>query len=322
MSEPKEKKGGTLMSTEIISQREKIYEKAHAPVAPKTPAAPATPAAPEAKPPAANLPPAATPTSSPAPGSGEPLVPTPPAVSPDPGAKPAGTPPPEKKGEAETMVPLAALHESREKLKAKEKELSELKEQNQVLLNDMREFMQKPPAAASEEVPVITDYDKKILDLEKELKELRDKDQKRDKLTEEEQRKQAQAQFRQTVDALDKSLESEGFAGLKQFLPLVTAELFKLAETEGKEAAAKMDNPEGWKKIFKDLVFPTVSGFAQKKTLDEKTKEKEALKEGASLLMPAGNPPAATPPKEEEWSYEKYLEERNKRSPQPQARRK
>lgn len=321
MGKEEKKSGqGTLMSESIIAQREKMYEKANAPAEKPT----ATPAAPEVKPPAANLPPATPPTPAPAPGSKEPVAPTPPVVSPDPGAKPAGTPQPEKK-EDDRKVPLEALHESREKLKAKEKELNDLKEQNQVLLKDLRELMTKP-SAASEEPPVVTDYDKKLFELEKELKELREKDKQRETQTAEEKQKQAiqqaQQEFKQTVDSLDKSLEAEGFAGLKKFLPLVTAELFRIAETEGKEVATKMDNPEGWKQIFKDIVHPEITGFGKIKSADEKVKEKEALKEGASLLMPAGNPPAPPAPKEDDWSYEKYLEERNKRSPQPQARRK
>lgn len=318
MPEPKKKEGAasaTLLSAENIARREGISERANK-ASEATP--PAPPAEPGAKPAVSDFPPAAPPvTPAPVPGSKEPVAPTPPVVTPDPGAKPAGTPP-EKKGEEQRMVPLEALHESREKLKAKEKELSDIKEQNTILLKDLRELMTKPKGE-SEEAPVITDYDKKLVELENELKVLREKDKQRDQLTVEEQRKQAQQQFKQTVDSTEKVLETEGFHGFKQFLPLVTAELFKMAETD-KELAASMDNPEGWKKIFKEIVHPQISGFSQKKNLDDKTKEKEALKEGASLLMPAGNPPPATPQKEEDWSFDKYMEERRKHSVQPQSR--
>lgn len=235
-------------------------------------------------------------------------------------AKPTEPTAPDRSGEEDTRkVPLKALQEAREEMKSLKKELTDLRDQNKILLNDLKDKFEKSNMSDSE--PVISDYDKELLQLRKEIKELREKDSDRDKVSEAEKQRQAQEKMKADLRQTHTDLEKEGFEGFEEFVPLVAAELQRRAAADPDDAV-QLDNPEGWKKIFKTVVYPKIMARSKQKATEDKIKEKEELKKDAGLLMPGGAPPVAPTQKEEEYSFEAYLADRNKRSPQPQRSRK
>lgn len=233
---------------------------------------------------------------------------------------------PEKKAPAaadekkeEKTVPLAALHEAREEMKSLKNDNKELQEQVKVLLKDLRELSEKPKGEETkpEDEEFLTDEQKKLRTLENEIKELREKDKQRDQLTEAEKTKRGQETLKAQLAETNLALEKDGFKGFSKFMPMVVAELQRLA-ADDREAAAKLDNPEGWKKIFKESVFPEVTSLNGDKSKQDKTKEKEDLKTGASLLQPGSSAAASKEDSEDDYSYDQYMKDRVKRSPQAQ----
>ena len=231
-------------------------------------------------------------------------------------AEPEATPAAVDKKEKKT-VPIEALHEARNEMKSLKKDNQELKEQVKILLEDIRSVKAKPADAPAEEEEFLTDDQKKLRTLEKEVEFIRAKDKEQEKTREAENIKTAQEKIGRQIREASESLEKEGYQGFTDMLPLVTVELQRLA-SEDRDAAIKLDNPEGWKKIFKETIFPKVSALSQKKAREEKKAGKEALKEGASLLMPSGSQPAPKEDKEDDYSFDSYMKDRASRSPQPQ----
>ena len=230
-------------------------------------------------------------------------------------AEPETTPEAVEKKEKKT-VPIEALHEARNELKSLKKDNQELKEQVKILLEDIRSVKTKPADAPAEE-EFLTEDQKEIRALKKEVESIRAKDKEQEKTREAENIKTAQEKIGRQIREASEALEKEGYQGFTDMLPLVTVELQKIA-ADDRDAAVKLDNPEGWKKIFKETVFPRVSALSQKKVREEKKAGKEALKEGASLLMPSGSQPAPKEDKEDDYSFDSYMRDRAARSPQPQ----
>ena len=222
--------------------------------------------------------------------------------------------------EDDRTVPHAALHEARIEIKSLKKDNLELQDQVRTLLKDLKDLTSKPADDVDPSEPVqIADYDQELLNLRKEVKELRDREQARDKMTEAERMKHSQDKLRANLQQTHQELEKEGFEGFQEFIPLVSVELQRLASTD-KEEAQRLDNPEGWKKIYKENVYPKITGLGKKQSDEEKTKEKEALKTDASLLMPGATKPSPKKNDEDTWSYEQYMKNRVNRSPQTQRR--
>lgn len=295
-----------LLSEANIEARERIYANAGRGEAP--------PAEPPKAPASKDFKPVPTPDSG-QPTAGAPVKSAPAAQQPPEPEQPV---PAAREKKEDRTVPLEALHEAREREKSLKRENTELQEQVRVLLKDLKEFSAKPPAEAA---PIeALDYDKALTALQDEVKELRARDQKREQTTEEERGRQARAKTEADVKQTALDLEKEGFPGFDRFIPMIGAELQKLHAVDPDEAR-RLDNPDGWKKIFKENIHPLVSGFGQKKASEDRTKEKEALKEGAGLLMPGGAPPAPPAEKEDDYSFEQYMKERARRSAQPQPRR-
>lgn len=227
------------------------------------------------------------------------------------------TPKPEKTpeetgGKKETKVPHEALHEARMRLETVRKERDELKEQNRILLDDIKKRDETPP---NEE---IADYDKEIINLRNKVATLETQLKKKDELEKDEQLRRVQELHRDNLEKANLELEKEGYSGFSELVPLVQQELMKIARVDF-EKAQSMDNPEGWKKIFKETVLPRTLKLHEKKMAEEKKASKESLKEGASVLLPSGAPPAPPEPREEENSFEDYMERRLKKNPQPQS---
>lgn len=199
----------------------------------------------------------------------------------------------------EKTVPLGALHEEREKRKALGLELEEVKGQLHTVLQDIRQLSDQKKTeetAAEEELGSVEVLEKRIMALEGgQRKTARD-------MQTEKQAKQDQA-LNSDIKKVDAELEEEGFPAFEFMTAKVTDELNRLIK-EDPQNKKTLDNPEGWKKVYKEVVFPTIySKFAKKDKADLFEKKKD-LKLEANLGGPGKKPEEA---KEEEWTYNDYL---------------
>lgn len=210
----------------------------------------------------------------------------------------------------EKTVPYGALKEERDKRKAAQKQIDELQDRLQNVLSDFQNYVKKDNQQ-QEEPAVIDDYDKEIIELKKvvqrqtdELKALRGNFQS-------EQQKMAKAEFDKRLDAVDSDLLKEGYPGFNQFIGHVKQALSQIAE-EDMDEAKSLDNPEGWKRIYKERVFNNLSTIFTTKQLADKRSDKESAKKEAQSVVT--NPGKGLPEKEKssEWSYDDYVKLRSK----------
>lgn len=211
------------------------------------------------------------------------------------------------KEEKVKMVPHAALHEERLRSKEIRQELEKMKSTHDSLLEEIRGLKDDREAG----IGTVDDNEAKTLKLERELLELKSAFSKR---TMDEQNriiKQNQQSLNERIRLTNEELEADGIKGFNVFKAQVVEELQKLVEED--PANEHLDNPEGWKKIYKETVLPRVSSMFAEKAREEKVKEKEALAEEAKLVSSPGSAPAKEP--EEEMSKEEqYIKMRRERA--------
>ena len=79
----------------------------------------------------------------------------------------------------------------------------------------------------------------------------------------------ARKEFRKSVDATDKELETEGYPGFKLLVPLTSKKFIELLEKDP-EATKKLQNTEVWKQVYKEQVYPSVRAlFVQDKEVTQ-----------------------------------------------------
>jgi hypothetical protein len=206
-------------------------------------------------------------------------------------------------------VPYGALKEEREKRKAIQKDLDEAQKRLQQVLNDFQSYVQngnKP----DEVVEVIEDYDKELLESKRTIKALQAEVEALKGNFKSEQTIKAQNELQTRISSVSDELVKEGFPGFVQFIGHVQSELSKIA-SDDMETAKSLDNPDGWKKIYKEKVFPTLSTIFTKKESDDRTSRKVAAKqEVQGAVLTPGQAPASEK-SSAEWNYDDYLKVRN-----------
>lgn len=208
--------------------------------------------------------------------------------------------------EDENTVPLAALHEEREKRKALSRDLEDLKTKFRDLFDDYKKLSEEPatPPSPYDEGEV----DPRFAALEKQVAELRAD---RNKLASENKatsQAKAAKKFDDQVSEADSALEKDGYPGFKFSVATVDKILGEMVKDDPENRI--YNNPDGWKKIYIERVFPDIQ--AKFTTLDKSqiNEHKKTLKKKAGLV---GNPgkKGAPPKKDEEKSetelYEEYL---------------
>ncbi len=207
------------------------------------------------------------------------------------------------KGEDEKTVPLGALHEEREKRKALGVELEEVKSQLHVVLQDLRGLTEgkkgEETAAESEELNLVEILEKRIATLEAGHRKT-DSDIRADKQAKKDQ------ELDNDIAKVDQELEGEGFPGFLFMRESVTKKLNELIR-EDPQSRRVFDNPEGWKKVYKETVFPLLNAKFAKKDKSELFEKKKDLKLNANLGGPGKKPEKV---KEEDWTYQDYLQMR------------
>src|SRR3990167_1897829 len=214
----------------------------------------------------------------------------------------------EKKKEETKTVHYDALHEEREKRKLAQAKTRELEEKIKAL-----EAQAASSRSVEQDNEYLTDEEKKVRELERSISELRAKDEARERENLEAKQRTIQEQREKNIADTDKSLHTDGYPGFQFLTSRVADELDKLIKEDPDNIV--YDNPEGWKKIYREKVFPSVKGIfvqAEKKSLiDSKV---EAKKDAALAGSPGSSPKKPEAKKDDGWSIEEYLENRRKNS--------
>ena len=214
-------------------------------------------------------------------------------------------------------VPYGALKEERERRKRLQDRVDELQKRVDVLIEDNRAMMDllkgadKAAPKKSEPLPDlpdsegIEDYDSELIAHRKTIKALR---QELAELKAERDRSlqtDAQKKLQESISRVHTELEKESYRGFADLIPVVTAKLYEIGD-------AKLDNPDGWKKIYREMIYPKIYG-APVPPKDEPKKDTKADAKAAAAKVKPGQggrvPPVAGPPREDD-SWEAYLRER------------
>ena len=237
------------------------------------------------------------------------------------------TPAPGDKTKDQKLVPLGALHEEREKHKQSKQRLQSLEVENSKLTSQLSEVLkdfkqtldankgkpatpngQKDPAAVPEP---IDDIEGEIRRLRSENAELRTQWEDFRTTRKDDEQKAIDAERQRMLSDTHHALEKEGFPGFDQFVDAVGAKLVAIHRVNP-ELAKKLDNPMGWKRIYKEKVYPEKSRIFLKKQKEQEVAGKVDLKKRASLSGSPGQPPASAPEQKKEWTYSEYLQHRRK----------
>lgn len=211
----------------------------------------------------------------------------------------------------EKTVPYGALKEEREKRKALQRDNEELQKRLQSVLTDFQTYVHGGKDKPEEQAEVIEDYDKEIIELKNLVKRQAEEITALKGTYQSDQQQKAKNEFQQRLNAVDADLLKEGYPGFNQFIGHVQQELQRIAEDDHDEAV-KLDNPEGWKKIYKERVFNNLASLFVKKSEDDKKQAKEqAKKDAQSVVLTPGKIQTSSEPSQEE-SYEEYANYRRK----------
>jgi hypothetical protein len=232
---------------------------------------------------------------------------------------------PEKKEEEKT-VPHGAFHAEREKRKEAQKRAEELESQVQTLIKDNRAFMEKSKQTETEQSNLEAlieegDYDsvlrvalKENGELKRRLEALEAGEAKRSELDAEEVAKRSREQYQQRVSTIATDLEKDGFPGFDMFVDKMNTELNQMIADDPDNAS--YDNDEGYKKIYKERIFPSVKKLFAEQVKEDALEKKRKLKEKANIGKGSGGSPSGETKKDDDENlttqeqYQRYLKDR------------
>lgn len=216
-----------------------------------------------------------------------------------------------QKEKEEKFVPYDALHEEREKRKSAQKRARELEDKVNYLLREIEAQKQaaKPIQKTEEEQSVFHD-DPLIKSLKEELAYLKNQLFIREQQEKEAYVKSSMNNLQNDIRNVDESLEKEGYPAFGIMVNRVTDELKRLVEEDPDNQY--LDNPNGWKKIYKEIVFPQIKNKFVPISQKQNQASKEALKSAAQLAGSGGRVETQEE-KSDDWTYEDYSAERKKK---------
>lgn len=232
--------------------------------------------------------------------------------------------PPAAKGDSEKepeekKVALSALHEERSKRKMLAEQLKLKEEKERAYLDQIREYGIRLESLEKKKI-----QEEPIDDIEAALKVQKEENlrlQKRIDAVESHQATKAkmeameiarskEQELLKQVEEVDQALSAEGFPGFKNLSSEVAREVMaKIQEDDTNRAVYA--NPDGWKKLYKDVVYPRVKASI---VTSDKISKKEELKSRANLIDKPGGAPVSKKADEEDedTSYESYMKMRQK----------
>lgn len=188
------------------------------------------------------------------------------------------------KPDEEKTVPYGALKEEREKRKELARKIKELEESFKQAAEDNKKLVELMSSKSDDEP--ITDYEKEILSLRKQLKVAMSKIDSFEKGQVQQRQVTEQDRLTALVNQTHTELAKDGFDGFDDFVPQV------IKAMDDEDIPMEERTPATWKKVFKEVVYPKYIGKYKVDTKAEKKAEKEAEKKEASLIKSPGKPDA------------------------------
>ena len=222
---------------------------------------------------------------------------------------------PKADADDQKMVPLQALHESRERFKklnleyrdfkasavSQEKEINELKAQ----LAQLSDKLRNDSSVTSEnDLSEETDVEKH---LRREISDLK----KRFQVDESEKAKEAALKAQQDqqkkIETVTHDLTKEGFPGFDIAVLKTGVKLQELV-TSGELTESESLDPDVWKKVYKEHIYPNIKTVFGEREKEEIMAGKKEAKKKASLVADPGKAPEKKEKKEEEiTSYDQFV---------------
>ena len=214
----------------------------------------------------------------------------------------------EKPKEETKTVPLASLHEEREKRKRIKAEytvqLDRERREKQEILDTLYKYTQEH---GEELLP-----EEKFTLLEDKVKELEETIRGVDSKTELAETQMEYGRVLRQVEDTDRELKAEGYPGFSKFRDLVVHEIGFLPEEERSKSNT---DPSEWKRIYKEIVFPDVTsvfgGNFEDREFGRQSAEKNEHKKEMQMLGERKS--ESGKPKAESWTYDDYMQSRLKR---------
>lgn len=203
-------------------------------------------------------------------------------------------------------VPYDALHEERERRKAAQAKARELEERLKTL---EAQLTAKPQE--KEDETYLSDEEKRVRSLEKEIAEIKARDRMREEATKQSAMEMARKELDKQVAETDAALAKEGYPGFQFLSNRVGDELRRLVQEDPDNVY--LDTPQGWAKIYKEKVYPSIKGVFVHVEKEKLMADKKAAKADAALIGSTGQKPPTTKKDDSEgYSYDEYLAMRMK----------
>ena len=200
------------------------------------------------------------------------------------------------------MVPLQALHESRERFKklnleyreyknTQTKEFQSLKDQ----LNKLQDTLKSP--ASSTENDLVDEESETVKQLRREILVMKQTQQEGTKNNDQEAALKAQQEQQKKIQTVSDDLAKEGYKGFDFALLKTGAKLQELVNV-GELTEKESTEPEMWKKVYKEHIYPEVKSLFVEQDKSETMEKKKERKAKAQLVSDPGKAPDK--PEEEE----------------------
>lgn len=216
------------------------------------------------------------------------------------------------KEKEQKLVPLDALHAEREKRKAVQSRQRELETQLQAVMAEVR-ILKEANKPLTGEVGDAEDIDpfEEVKKLRREMSELKSRDIQREQEGRKRDFETKSKALQNDLSKTNDDLEKEGYPGFNMMLNSVTEKLADLMNDDPQEAVL-LDNPDGWKKIYKEEIYPIIKEKFGKALKEGSIREKEKLKSEANLIGSSGKTEKPVDKEDEDWTPEDYLNSRRK----------
>ncbi|MEE9354197.1 MAG: hypothetical protein V3U75_01270 [Methylococcaceae bacterium] len=198
-----------------------------------------------------------------------------------------------KPEEDEKTVPYGALHAEREKRKEIQKTVGKLEGQVAELIADNKAFMEQGKKADTDETDLEAlleegNFDdvlkltlKQNTELKKRMAKLENNDGKRTQADEQTAHEAKQKAVEGRISKITTSLEEDGYPGFDMFVDKMNAELVQMIDDDPDNEA--LDNDEGYKKIYREKIFPKVKKMFVGQEKENTFEKKRNLKKKANI---------------------------------------
>lgn len=229
--------------------------------------------------------------------------------------------------EKQKTVPYDAFHQERERRKDLQKTVADLEDKVKMLLQDNKVLMErgKKPDESESGLSDVSELEKLVDDgeygdalkqalktitgLQDTIKGLENNDRQRIEAREADEATRKAEEAEKRIQKLHSDLEKEGFPGFDPLVEHVNAELRAMIKEDPDNIS--LNNDEGFKKIYKEKVFPKFRKMFVGKDREDTMQGKRERKKNANLGG-GGNAPKGSAKKDndDDWGMNDYMDMR------------